>query len=219
MATKIIDLSHILNDAISVYPGTVGPKFETLSTVEKDGFNELKMTLVLHSGTHIDAPYHVLKNAKSIDQITIDKFIGKAIVIRSDKQKEINLKYLRTFEAKISQIDFILFYTGWQHKWKTKSYYDNCPTITHEAATWLTKFKLKGIGIDAFSIDDIVPSQVIVSRGLPNHHILLQNEIILIENLTNLDKLPDGIFTFQCFPLNIENADGSQTRAIAILEE
>jgi arylformamidase len=219
MATKIIDLSHILNDAISVYPGTVGPKFETLSTVEKDGFNELKMTLVLHSGTHIDAPYHVLKNARSIDQITIDKFIGKAIVIRSEGQKDIGLEYLRTFEERISKIDFILFYTGWQHKWKTKRYYDNCPTITREAATWLTKFKLKGIGIDSFSTDDVVPSQAIVSEGLPNHHIFLQNEIILIENLTNLDKLPDNIFTFQCFPLNIENADGSPVRAIAIIEE
>jgi len=219
MATKLIDLSHVLNDGISVYPGTVGPKFEILSTVEKDGFNELKMTLVLHAGTHIDAPYHVLKNAKAVDQINIDKFIGKAIVIRSDKQKEINLEYLRTFENVITQIDFILFHTGWQYKWKTKSYYDNCPTITREAATWLTKFKLKGIGIDSFSIDDVVPSQTIGSEGLPNHHIILQNEIILIENLTNLDKLPDGIFTFQCFPLNIENADGSPTRAIAILEE
>jgi arylformamidase len=219
MATKIIDLSHTLNDSISVYPGTVGPKFEILSTVEKDGFNELEMTLVLHSGTHIDAPYHVLTSAKPIDQISIDKFIGKAIVIRCENLNKISIQHLRPFEATISQIDFILFFTGWQHKWKTEGYYANCPAMTREAAAWLTKFKLKGIGIDSFSIDDIIPSQTIVSEGLPNHHIFLQNEIILIENLTNLDKLPDGIFTFQCFPLNIENGDGSPVRAIAIIEK
>jgi kynurenine formamidase len=53
---------------------------------------------------------------------------------------------------------------------------------------------------------------------MPNHHILLGSEIILIENLTNLDVLPDGIFMFQCLPLKIEHADGSPVRAIAIVE-
>jgi len=56
------------------------------------------------------------------------------------------------------------------------------------------------------------------SIALPNHHILLGKEIVIIENLYNLDKLPDSVFTFQCVPLKIENADGSPVRAFAIIE-
>ena len=89
MQNKIIDLSHILNDKIPVYPGTVGPKFETLNTVAKDGFAELGVTMVLHSGTHIDAPCHILANTKSLSEFPIDKFIGTAIVIPCRDIKEI----------------------------------------------------------------------------------------------------------------------------------
>lgn len=219
MQNKLIDLTRILNERITVYPDTVGPKFEVLNTVEKDGFAELKMSMDLHSGTHIDAPCHMLKNTKSLDQFPIDKFVGKAIVIPCHDKQEIDLKYLQTFEDKIKQIDFILFFTGWQYKWNTKDYFDNCPIPTNEAARWLTKFKLKGIGVDAFSVDKVVSAQEATSKTLPNHHILLEKEIILIENLTNLDNLPDSAFSFQCLPLNVENADGSPVRAIAMISE
>ena len=219
MQNKLIDLTHILNEKMTVYPDTVGPKFEVLNTVEKHGFTELKMTVVTHSGTHIDAPCHILKNAKSIDQFPIEKFIGNAIVIPCQDKQEINLKYLQTFEDKITQIDFILFFTGWQYKWNTKDYFDDCPIPTREAAMWLTKFKLKGIGFDAFSVDKVIPAKKVTSENLPNHFILLEKEILLIENLTNLDKLPDCVFSFQCLPLNVENADGSPVRAIAMMNE
>jgi kynurenine formamidase len=194
----------------------MAPSLKVLNTVEKSGFAELKITMVLHTGTHIDAPCHMLKNGKSLDQFPIDKFIGKAIVIPCHHKTEIDLMYLQTFEGRISQADFILFYTGWQDKWNSKEYFNDCPTLTREAAEWLTKFKLKGIGIDAFSLDKVSSAERVTPENFPNHHILLEQEIILIENLTNLDKLPESGFIFQCFPLNLENADGSPVRAIAI---
>lgn len=219
MQTKLIDLTQVLNENIVVYPDTIGPKFEVLNSVEKSGFAELKMTMVLHSGTHIDAPSHILKNAKSLDQFPVDKFTGRAIVIPCQDKEAIGLKYLQTFEDKIAQIDFVLFFTGWQNKWNTKDYFDDSPIPTREAAMWLTKFNLKGIGYDAFSVDKVISADRITEENLPNHHILLGKEIILIENLTNLDKLPDHVFSFQCLPLKIEHADGSPVRAIAMINE
>jgi len=218
MQNKLIDLTYILNEKITVYPGTIKPRFEVLNTIGQDGFSEFKMTMVSHTGTHIDAPSHIIKNAKSLDRFPMDKFIGKAIVIPCQGQKEISLKYLQTFEDKITKIDFILFYTGWQNKWNTKSYFDDCPVPTIETAKWLTKFELKGIGIDAFSLDKVVSAHKVTPESLPNHHILLRKEILLIENLTNLNKLPKKTFLFQCVPLNIENADGSPVRAIAVID-
>ena len=117
------------------------------------------------------------------------------------------------------ETDFILFFTGWQFKWNTPAYSEDSPTPASEAAKWLTKFHLKGTGFDSFSVDKIISAHIVTSENLPNHHILLAKEILLIENLISLDKLPDGAFAFQCIPLNIEHADGSPIRPIAMINE
>lgn len=219
MKARTIDLTQILNESISVYPGTVAPIFENLNTVEEHGFAELKMTSVLHAGTHIDAPCHILKNSKSLDQYPIDKFIGNAIVINCLGRTEIDLAFLKNHDEKIRKINFILFYTGWQHKWKTKAYNEDCPTLTHDAAIYLTKFSLNGIGFDSFSVDKIISADIVTEATMPNHYILLGHDILLIENLTNLDQLPEDVFLFQCLPINIEKADGSPVRAIATIND
>jgi arylformamidase len=212
MHQTIIDLTHCLNNNITVYPGTLHPEFKPCSTFEKDGFAELKMTMVTHTGTHIDAPSHIYKNAKSLDRFPIEKFTGMAIVIPCLNRKEIDLDYLKTFENKITQTDFIIFYTGWQEKWNTADYFDFFPTLSKEAAHWLSGFKLKGLGFDTISADKVS------STDLPIHHVLLEKEIIIIENLSNLDKLPTDFYTFQCIPLKIKNADGSPVRALAMID-
>ena len=217
MQNKIIDLTHLLNEQITVYPDTIAPKFESVNNVAEHGFAEMMATMVLHSGTHIDAPCHILKDTKSLSEFPVDKFIGTAVVIPCGNATEISLGLLKEWEAKIAAVDFVLFYTGWQHKWNSDAYLDDCPLLTKEAATWLAQFKLKGVGLDAFSVDAVVSANIVTEETLPNHYILLGKEILLIENLTNLDKLPEGIFNFQCLPLNIEHADGSPIRAIAMI--
>ncbi len=87
MQTKLIDLTHVLHENITVYPDTLPPKFEVINTVRKSGFAELKMTTVLHTGTHIDAPCHIIEHGKSLDKFPIDKFIGKAMVIHCRRPK------------------------------------------------------------------------------------------------------------------------------------
>jgi len=212
MPTKIIDLTHVINENITVFPGTLEPKFTQLNTIERDGFAELRMTMCTHTGTHIDAPCHMIKSAKSLDQFPAAKFVGKAIVIPCQGRNEIGLDYLQSFESQIPKVKFIIFFTGWQMKWKTAAYFEDFPTLTLEASKWLTKFNLDGLGFDAISVDEVL------AVDQPNHHILLKEEILIIENLTNVDKLPAGIFNFQCLPLKVENADGSPIRAIATVE-
>jgi len=215
---KVIDLTQLINSSMTVYPGTVPTAIEKYNTIEKDGFAELKLTFCTHIGTHIDAPCHILENMKSLDQFPVDKFIGKAILIPCMHEKEISLEYLKPFKEKISKSEFILIFTGWQFKWNTEKYFENFPVLTEKAAGWLTTFNLKGIGFDAISADKVDFNEKDLSVALRNHNILLEKEIIIVENLTNLDKLPDTLFTFQCMPLKVENADGSPVRAIAILD-
>ena len=217
MEKKIIDLTHLLNEQSIVYPDTIGPKFESINTVEEHGFAEMQATMVLHSGTHIDAPCHILKDTKALSDFPVEKFMGPAIVVPCSHLEEIDVRYLETYREKIAQIDFVLFFTGWQYRWTSEAYFENCPILTTAAAEWLTQFNLKGVGIDAFSVDPIISAHIVTQESLPNHYILLGKEMILIENLTNLDKLPTDIFAFQCLPLHIEHADGSPVRAIAMV--
>src|ERR1700733_14024079 len=140
MHNNMIDLTQLLNENSTVYPDTIGPKFEQLNTIEVHGFAEMKVTMVLHSGTHIDAPCHILSNAKTLSDFPIEKFMGAAMVISCQDKAAIELEYLETFEQEIAQVDFILFFTGWQNKWNSEAYFENCPVLTEEAAKWLTTF-------------------------------------------------------------------------------
>jgi len=219
MSTKIIDLTQLLNEKMLVYPDTTPPTFQVTNTVDQCGYHEHLISMLSHTGTHIDAPSHILQDGKPLDKFPFDKFIGRAMVIDCRGRDEISLDFLQSFEPRIAEVDFVLFNTGWQNRWNTDSYFDSCPIPSKEAAIWLTKFKLKGVGVDAFSLDKIGSATVVNEETLPNHYILLRKETLLIENLTNLDKLPAFGFTFQCFPLKVENADGSPIRAIAIINE
>ncbi len=206
---KITDLSHLINEDIMVYPGTERP---VLQDIDIDGYQEIRITMFTHTATHIDAPYHILKHGRTLDELPIDKFIGPGIVIdcKALAGKEITVDFLKKYENEIADAEFLLLNAGWSLKWKTEAYFDDFPVLSLDAAKWLTNFKLKGIGLDSISLDPVH------SIDLPNHHIVLDKEIIIIENLTNLDSLPASGFMFQCLPLKIEHADGSPVRAVAV---
>jgi len=113
-----------------MYPGTISPEFVQANTIEKDGFAELTIKMCSHTGTHMDAPCHILPNTNSLDKYPVDKFVGKAIVINCCNENSINLELLQLREKEISKFDFLLFYTGWQNKWNTPTYFDVFPTLT-----------------------------------------------------------------------------------------
>lgn len=75
---KIIDLSHLLHRDMPVYPGTERLSFRQISTLEKDGFRETKLTFTSHAGTHVDAPGHMLHSGLSLDTMKIAHFFGRA---------------------------------------------------------------------------------------------------------------------------------------------
>ncbi len=211
MQKKIIDLTHTINGKMTVYPNTLKPSFEPSNTIERDGFAELKLTMATHTGTHIDAPCHLIKGEKALSDFPLDKFIGKAIVIDCERKDEISLELLKSRENDINEVEFVLFRSGWSRKWEEKDYFGKYPVLTAEAAQWLSEFKLKAVGFDYVSVDAMDASK------LPNHRILLSKDILIIENLTCLNKLPETEFDFYAIPLKIENADGSPVRAFAEL--
>jgi len=211
---KIIDLTQTISSTMPVYPGTEPPVITEANTIEKDGFAEKLISFFSHTGTHIDAPGHILKGKKTLDQFSVDKFIGKGLVIDLSENKTniIEKCYLEEFSKEIEASDFILFYTGWDKKWGNIDYFNDFPTLSKDSTEWLSIFKIKGIGFDCISADPIDAPILI------NHNILLNKNIVIIENLCNLNLLIGYRFLFSCLPLKLENSDGSPIRAIGIID-
>ncbi len=206
---KIIDLTHIIDEKMPVFPGTEPPKIIQKTTIKKDGFAEKLFTMYSHTGTHIDAPAHMIEGGNSLSDFSVEKFIGRGIVIPLESDDLIDLNYLKKFETQIKKASFVLFYSGWEDFWGRKEYFNGFPSLSVEAARYLVEFDLKGIGIDAISIDDMN------SENFDIHHILLKNDLVIIENLKNLKSLINKNFELYITPLKIKGLDGSPVRALA----
>ena len=209
--TTLIDLTHPIHEDMPVYPGTEKPVIITGCSIEQDGFLEKKITFYSHTGTHMDAPAHLIKGGKYLDQYDISHFHGNAMVVHleSNEDKSIDLGILNPGENQLKKIDFLLIHTGWSRYWGTDDYFVNFPVLTPEAAEWVAGIGLKGIGFDTISADSAD------TLTYPIHKILLGSDMVIVENLANLDHLHEEAFEFSCFPLHFQQADGSPIRAVA----
>jgi len=210
---KIVDLTHAVETGMPVFPGTEPPEIVTACTVEQHGFLEKKITMYSHTGTHIDAPAHMLADGHTLDRFSIEKFIGRACIYRHTAQTtKITIEHLQDVAEQLHSADFLLIGTGWDRYWGQSEYFADFPVLDPATAKWLLQFQLKGIGLDVISADTID------SVEFPIHFTLLGHDLVIVENLSNIITLPDGICTFQCFPLNLKNADGSPVRAVVMVE-
>lgn len=213
---KIIDLTHIISEDMPVYPGTEPPRLMEANTYEKDGFKETLLHMYSHTGTHMDAPAHLFSECKSLDKLPIEQYVGKAIVIDCTDIKAgemIALDHLAQAGSKLDMAEFLLFNTGWSKKWGTPEYFGEFPVISYEVADWIIEKKIKGIGVDVISIDPMA------EEHLPRHQCILKtNNTVIVENLTNLEKIGTDICTVCFLPLKTIDADGSPIRAIALLD-
>jgi arylformamidase len=213
---NIIDLSHPMENGMPTYPGDEPASFELLNSHEKDGYQVMKIKAITHSGTHLDAPAHLIADGATIDKMPVLKFYGKGVVLDCsavEQNSEIGLKYFIQNEKHIANADFVLVYTGWNKYWGNNKYYADYPVISTNSAIYLLKFNLKGIGLDTPSVDSVT------ATNYPNHNLFLRKGLILIENLTNLQELINKTFDFATFPCNIKNGDGCPVRAVGILSE
>jgi kynurenine formamidase len=205
----IFDLTHPIQPDISVYPGDETPVITSTATIDHDGYQAHRLTFTTHSGTHIDAPAHILPKAKTLDQFPASHFQGRALVVDCrDLQGEISRATLEPLLTG-QEVEFILLLTGWDRHWRTDAYLSGFPILSVEAAQWLANLNLKGIGLDALSIDQ--PNSI----QLPNHRSFLAKEIVIIENLTKLATIPNPTCQLYCLPLLISGTDGAPARVFA----
>jgi kynurenine formamidase len=211
---KPIDLTLTISESIPSFPGSPKPQFISWSNLKEDGYNLELLFLSSHTGTHLDAPYHFVKNGLKINQIPLDRLIGKAILIKIKKTKNnaITKSDIILFERKNGKIpnkSSIFFFTGWQKNLQKKNYFTENPGLDISAAKYIASKKTNLVGIDSPSID------LGNDESFNVHHIFSKNNILIVENLTNLKKISSKEFNFTILPLKLKDATGSPVRAIA----
>ena len=211
----LIDMTHTITLETPVYPGTPAPSLSPACTLTKDGFRGTLLAFSSHTGTHMDAPAHLLQDGRTLDDMPMSQFSGRATVLDvSGEGPVITEAFLRSNYEAIHCADYILFYTGWEDRWGTERFLeDTFPVPDEEAARYLVSRGLKGVGTDAISIDRMADS------ALPVHHILLRDNVVSIENLCLKKVRGRKDFLFFALPVKFENADGAPIRAFAELRE
>ena len=214
---KVIDLTLTVSEKIPTFPGSPKPHFIEWETIPKNGYNLELLFLSTHTGTHIDAPFHFVKNGKKIHEIKPERLVNEAILIRIGKNsnRSISKTDIQNFEQKNGRIEngsTVIFHTGWQKNLNKEFYFTKNPGLSVSAAKYLVSKKINMVGIDSPSIDLGTDSKFSV------HHVLAKNNILIVENLANLGMIKSNNFHLITSPLKLKNATGSPIRAFGFVD-
>jgi kynurenine formamidase len=224
---KLVDLSQAYEEHMPNYP-THSKFYHNLWGSYWHGDRSLTYQLVMneHNGTHVDAPAHFLSDAQpqahvTIDRVPLGRLIGRGAHLDCRSLREgdyVSKTFVTTWEAQHGSLeagDIVLFDFGWSAHWglrpKSQRYLEDWPGVSLEAAGYLMTKPIAALGVDTLSPD---PPEAL--RKNPIHPVLLEKQVLIIENLCNLDQLPD-FFLFLALPLKIRAGSGSPIRAVALV--
>lgn len=212
----LIDLSHPLRPGQPSFPGDPELRILSYLTTASAGCNVTQLSLSSHQGTHLDVPFHVFDDGKTLDQMPLERFVGPAVLVDLapggclEARTPITVAMLEPHASRFQPGAKVLYRTGWDRRYGQPEFFADSPSLTLEAARWIAQRRIGLLGMDTGS-----PS----TESIDSHWVLLGRdaEIILVECLANLDRLPEH-FTFLGLPLNLPGRDGSPIRAAALVE-
>jgi kynurenine formamidase len=219
----LVDLSvPIGEDTLS--PPSVNLQLELTSYHRGPGFWQAsKIEMLLHTGSHVDFTRHVQEDGETAEDVNLERVSGDALVVDlsgAEPNHEISVADMEAHAQEVREGDIVLVRTDWTEKhWGNfPTYYLESPYCSPEAAQWLIDRGAKAIGFDCFSeycarLPDFTSEDFII------HKIILENGSILMQQMTNLSRLPVGTrFRFYAPFIKIRGAEGSPARFFAILD-
>jgi len=200
----IYDISMEIHEDMMVYKNKAEkkPHREIILKYDEAGINESKMFMDLHTGTHIDAPYHMFADGETIEKMNVRKLIRKVKVLDlSDVYDRITDRDLQ--KKNIPENEFLLLKTKNSF---TDEYKNDFVFLDESGASYLQDKGVQGIGIDALGIERSQP-------GHPTHKILMESDCIIIEGL-RLKDISEGEYFMYALPLKIRGGDGAPARVV-----
>ena len=216
---RLIDLSQPLYDGCPNCPAHPPVQSTIIADHARDGWRVELLTLSNHTGSHIDAPLHKLAGARSLDDMPLERFVGKAFIVDlrdSTPDRAIGADLLAAKLAPPIEDRIVLLATGWgDRREKSDEWRYHSPRLAPDGAAWLAERGIRGIGIDHYSIGG--------SRERANsqtHETLLRRNIWIVEEL----KFPPEVFTlpqpctFWALPINLQGHTGAFCRPVIVVE-
>jgi arylformamidase len=201
---KWIDISQPLTNNIAVWPGDTPFSYEVSWPKEQSGsVNVGKVTMSVHTGTHIDAPFHFDSDGKKVLDLDINVYVGKARVIDMSGVDSIGIKELENFC--LDGVTRLLLKTS-AHT-HNNDFPSSIPHIEVDVAAFLHRKGVQLLGVDVPSVD---PLQ---SKELAAHHALFAHGIHILENIV-LSYIEEGDYELIALPLALQDGDGSPVRAV-----
>ncbi|MDQ6765500.1 MAG: cyclase family protein [Verrucomicrobiota bacterium] len=208
----VFDISRTLDARLAPWPGDVAFSLKVNAEITKGSSVNLGMiSMSLHNGSHADARFHFEQEGWTIEQVTLEAYLGPALVVDLAQKysrgamPQMTVGDLEPHDAELRESPRLLLKTNaWSDSTK---FPERIPTISREVPAWLQERGVKLLGFDVPSVDEIT------SKDLANHHAIAAAGICILESL-DLSEIDGGRYNLAALPLKIEGGDGSPVRAI-----
>ncbi len=206
-SSRWLDISVPLKDGMVHWPGDPPIRIENVKDIEHGASSTLSMiSMGSHTGTHMDAPLHFIRQGVGIDKMPLDTTVGRARVIEIQDTESIKPEEL--YQYRIRSGERILFKTRNSLRvWQTDTFIEDIVFISKEAARFLAEHKVRVIGVDYLSVGGFKRD------GIETHRTLLEGGVWIIEGL-DLSGVKPGKYDLICLPLRLDQGDGAPARAI-----
>jgi len=198
---KIYDVTAPIHSDMPVYKNKPEKK-PSIKTDTNGHVTESRISIDLHTGTHVDAPLHMFNEGETIETIDIKQLVRQVKVFDLTDAEE-NISYDDIKDLDIEENDFVIFKTknSWDEGFNFEFIY-----VAADAAKHLAEKKIAGVAIDALGIER-------AQEGHPTHRTLMGNGVIIMEGL-RLKDIEPGQYFMVAAPLNIQKTDASPARVL-----
>jgi kynurenine formamidase len=212
---RIIDMSQPIFDACPNCPEHPPVRSEVIATHETVGWRLEKLTLANHTGSHVDAPLHKIAGAASLDEIPLDRWVGRAFAVDLRPSARDQRYGPGALEARLGKYEIrdriVLLCTGWgERRARSDEWLNHAPMLGPDGARWLVERGIRGVGIDYYSIGDATVHEILLSRGA-----------WIVEELS----FPREVFEvaqpveFWALPVNLRGHTGAFCRPVAVVRD
>jgi arylformamidase len=209
---RIYDISLAITPGMPVWPGDPGVELERVTEIAKGAnSNTSRLTLGVHSGTHVDAPVHFLDGDTSVETLALETLTGRATVVDLPQAEVLDAATLEA--ASIAPgTERLLFKTRNSAYWRRgeKEFQTDFVGVDAGGAEWLVNQGVRLVGVDYLSVAPFKKSR-------PTHRTLLEAGVVVVEGL-DLSRVNPGTYTLYCLPLKLVGSDGAPARAILVGE-
>lgn len=200
----------------TISPAMPGVQIREAKNLEKDGWNAVNLSIYSHSGTHVDAPVHFGVEGPTIDQMPLNRLMGKARILDLtgiQPSSSINVEDLGKLKEALNTGDSLIIKTGWSNYSVSdpEKYRNQLPRISEKLAHWLVEKGINMLAVEPPSVADVND----LAEVTRIHRILFAGQVIIVEGICNLNEINAEEVELMVMPLKIDGGDGAPARVLA----